>query len=36
MLNQQQEQRFAAARRLAIARDFGRLNPQQQQAVLTT
>lgn len=36
MLNQQQEQRFAAARRQAISRDFGRLNPQQQQAVLTT
>ena len=36
MLDHQQEQRFAAARRAAIARDFARLNPEQQKAVLTT
>ena len=36
MLNQEQETRFAAARRKAIARDFARLNPEQRRAVLAT
>jgi len=36
MLNHEQELRFAKARRQAIARDFGRLNPQQQEAALAT
>ena len=36
MLNQEQELRFCAARRRAIARDFSRLNPEQQKAVLAT
>ena len=36
MLNQEQEIRFAAARRKAIARDFARLNPEQRRAVLAT
>ena len=36
MLDHEQEIRFAAARRQAIARDFYRLNAQQQEAVLTT
>ena len=36
MLDHEQEQRFAAARRGAIARDFSKLNPEQQKAVLTT
>ena len=36
MLDHEQEIRFAAARRRAIARDFYRLNAQQQEAVLTT
>ncbi len=36
MLNQQQELRFCKARRGAIARDFARLNPEQQKAVLAT
>ena len=36
MLDHQQEIRFYKARRDAIARDFYRLNPEQQQAVLTT
>ena len=36
MLNQEQEKRFAAARRQAIARDFPRLNPEQKKAVLAT
>ena len=36
MLNHDQELRFARARRDAIARDFTRLNPEQQRAVLTT
>ena len=36
MLDHEQEIRFAAARRQAIARDFYRLNQQQQEAVLTT
>ena len=36
MLNHQQELRFCKARRGAIARDFGRLNPEQQKAVLAT
>ena len=36
MLDHEQEIRFAAARRQAIARDFYRLNNQQQEAVLTT
>ena len=36
MLDHAQEQRFAAARRSAIARDFAHLNPEQQKAVLTT
>ena len=36
MLNHEQEQRFAKARRGAIARDFSRLNPEQQKAALAT
>ncbi len=36
MLDQQQELRFCKARRGAIARDFARLNPEQQKAVLAT
>ena len=36
MLNQQQELQFCKARREAIARDFARLNPEQQKAVLAT
>ena len=36
MLNHEQELRFVKARRAAVARDFGRLNPQQREAVLTT
>ena len=36
MLDHEQELQFVQARRAAIARDFIRLNPQQQQAVLTT
>jgi len=36
MLTHEQELRFAAARRQAIARDFARLNPEQRDAVLTT
>ena len=36
MLDHEQEQRFAAARRASIARDFSNLNPEQQKAVLTT
>ena len=36
MLNHQQETRFVQARRKAIAHEFEHLNPQQQQAVLTT
>ena len=36
MLTHEQEKRFAAARRQAIARDFARLNPEQRDAVLTT
>ncbi|MBQ8852423.1 MAG: UvrD-helicase domain-containing protein, partial [Oscillibacter sp.] len=36
MLDHQQELRFCKARREAIARDFTRLNPEQQRAVLTT
>jgi len=36
MLDHQQELRFCKARRAAIARDFTRLNTEQQQAVLTT
>ena len=36
MLDHEQEIRFAAARRRAIARDFSQLNAQQQEAVLTT
>ena len=36
MLDHEQEIRFAAARRRAIARDFYRLNAQQQEAVLAT
>ena len=36
MLNQQQELQFCKARRMAIARDFPRLNPEQQKAVLAT
>ena len=36
MLDQQQELRFCKARREAIARDFARLNPEQQKAVLAT
>ena len=36
MLDQQQQQRFAKARREAIARDFAGLNPEQRKAVLAT
>ena len=36
MLNQEQQRRFAAARRGAIAREFAGLNREQQKAVLTT
>ena len=36
MLNQQQELQFCKARREAIAREFGRLNPEQQKAALAT
>ena len=36
MLNHEQEQRFVKARRGAIARDFSRLNPEQQKAALAT
>ena len=36
MLDIQQQKRFCKARRDAIARDFSRLNPEQQKAVLTT
>ena len=36
MLDHQLEQRFTAARRAAIARDFASLNEQQRQAVLDT
>ena len=36
MLNQEQELRFCAARRRAIAREFSHLNPEQQKAVLAT
>ena len=36
MLNQEQQRRFAAARRKAIAREFAGLNQEQQKAVLTT
>ncbi len=36
MLNREQEQRFCRARRAAIAREFGHLNPEQQRAVLAT
>ena len=36
MLNHEQEQRFVKARREAIARDFSRLNPEQQKAALAT
>ena len=36
MLDQEQELRFAKARRAAIAREFARLNPEQQRAVLAT
>ena len=36
MLTHEQEVRFAAARRQAIARYFARLNPEQRVAVLTT
>ena len=36
MLQQEQNQRFAAARRRAIERDFARLNPEQRKAVLAT
>ena len=36
MLDHQQEIRFCKARRAAIAREFYRLNPEQQRAVLTT
>ena len=34
MLNHQEELRFCRARRAAIARDYARLNPEQQKAVL--
>ena len=36
MLDQEQELRFAKARRGAIAREFAHLNPEQQRAVLAT
>lgn len=36
MLNHEQELRFVQARRGAIAREFARLNPEQQKAVLAT
>lgn len=36
MLDHEQELKFCAARRRAIARDFYRLNPEQQKAVLAT
>ena len=36
MLNHQEELRFCKARRGAIAREFSRLNPEQQKAVLAT
>ena len=36
MLDHQQELRFCKARRGAIARDFTRLNPEQQKAALAT
>ncbi len=36
MLNHEQEPRFVKARRGAIARDFSRLNPEQQKAALAT
>jgi len=36
MLNHEQEHRFVSARRAAIAREFARLNPEQQKAVLAT
>ncbi len=36
MLDHQQELRFCRARRAAIAREFSRLNPEQQKAVLAT
>ncbi|MEA4932206.1 MAG: UvrD-helicase domain-containing protein, partial [Lawsonibacter sp.] len=36
MLNHEQELRFVQVRRGAIAREFTRLNPEQQRAVLTT
>ncbi len=36
MLNDQQKLRFCQARRLAIARDFSFLNPEQQEGVLAT
>ena len=36
MLNHQEELRFCKARRGAIAREFSKLNPEQQKAVLAT
>ena len=36
MLDHEQELRFCKARRAAIAREFARLNPEQQRAVLAT
>jgi len=36
MLNHEQELRFISARRQAIAREFGRLNPEQRKAALAT
>ena len=36
MLDHEQELRFCKARRTAIAREFARLNPEQQRAVLAT
>ena len=36
MLHEEQKQRFAAARRRAIERDFAGLNPEQRKAVLAT
>ena len=36
MLNEEQQLRFAKARREAIAREFSHLNPEQQRAVLAT
>ena len=36
MLNEREQERFCAARRLVIEKDFSRLNPEQRKAVLST